>query len=107
MKNRPVDYLRFGFFLGLQGSHLAAGARNQGRVLGSSEKIPMPDRRLRNTVFSHFAVELIRVVRGFAGRRRAVEKPGELLRNVAVSTVVSLYALFLVRRLICKGKKEV
>lgn len=67
----------------------------------------MPEWSLRNTEFSHFAVELIRVVRGFAGRRRAVEKASELLGNVAVPTVVSLYALFLVRRLICKGKKEV
>lgn len=35
-----------------------------------------------------------------------MEEAGELLGNVAVSPVVSLYALFLVCRLICKGEKK-
>lgn len=76
------------------------------RVLRCSEEIPVPERRLRNAELSHFAVELVRVVRGFAGRRRAVKEASELLGNVAVSSVVLLYALLLVHRLIYKEEKK-
>lgn len=69
VKNRPVDYLRFGFSLGLKGRSLTAGAREWRRVLGRSEKIPVPERRLRTAELSHFAVELVRVIGGFTGRR--------------------------------------
>lgn len=88
VEDGAVHYLRFRFFLDLR-------SRERHGVIRRQQQVAVPLRR----IFAHSAVQLVRIIRGLAGWRRAVQQAGKLLGNTALPAIVFQRCLPLIRHL--------
>lgn len=108
VEDGPVHHLGLGLPSDLQARGLAVRAREGRAQAGRLEQVSvaMGGHGLRGAELPDLSVQLEGVVRGLAGRRRAVEQAGKLLRDVGVPKTALCRSLSLTRDLLCGPEGE-